>query len=108
MAIREVVSCPDPALSRGKGSGDYWAISWFCQLSSIDFWTNIDYMLAWRKAISLVYAHAWMTSHYSIGLSKIKTVESAQPRNRSTVTRPFKFFSWEGGVWARDYKGSCL
>jgi len=33
-----VVSCPDPTLSQGKGSGDYWAISWLCRLSSIDFW----------------------------------------------------------------------
>jgi len=32
---------------------------------------------------------------------KINTAESAQPRNRSIVTRPFS--SWEGGVWAWDY-----
>jgi len=34
----------------------------------------------------------------------VKTVDSAQPRNRSIVTRPFS--SWEGGVWARDYAPS--
>jgi len=32
---------------------------------------------------------------------QIKTVDSAQPRNHSIVTRPIS--SWEGGVWARDY-----
>jgi len=31
------VSCPKPVLSRGKGSGDYWTISWLCQPSSIEF-----------------------------------------------------------------------
>ena len=30
-----------------------------------------------------------MTWHYFVGLSKIKTVDSAQPRNCSIVTRPF-------------------
>jgi len=43
-----------------------------------------------------------MTWHYFIGLFRIKTVDSAQPRNRSIVTRPFS--SWEGGVWGRDYQ----
>jgi len=42
-----------------------------------------------------------MTWHYFIGLSKIKTVDSAQPRNRSIVTRPL--FLMRGVVWARDY-----
>ena len=28
LAWVEVVSCPDPTLSRGKGSGDHWAVSW--------------------------------------------------------------------------------
>jgi len=42
-----------------------------------------------------------MLGYYFIGLSKIKTVDSAQPRNCSIVTRPFS--SWEGGDWAWDY-----
>jgi len=33
-------------------------------------------------------------------LFKINTADSAQPRNRSIVTRPFS--PWEGGVWVRD------
>ena len=41
-----------------------------------------------------------------IGLPKNETADSAQPRNRSTVTRPFS--SLEGGVWERDYlPGAC-
>ena len=32
-----VVSCPDPTLSRGKGSGDHWAISWLCRVSKMPF-----------------------------------------------------------------------
>ena len=31
-----IVSCPDPTLSRGKGSGDHWAIPWLCRVSSLD------------------------------------------------------------------------
>ena len=31
-----LVSCPDPTLSRGKGSGDHWAIPWLCRVSSLD------------------------------------------------------------------------
>ena len=30
------VSCPDPTLSWGKGSGGNWAPSWLCQVSSTD------------------------------------------------------------------------
>ena len=95
-----IVLCPDPALSRGKGSGDYRAISWLCRLSSIDFEQTLITCLHDVRPISLVHADAWMTWHYFIGLSNIKTVDSAQPRNRSIVTRPFS--SWEGGVWERD------
>ena len=32
-----VVSCPDPTLSQGKGSGDYWVLPWLCRVSNIDF-----------------------------------------------------------------------
>jgi len=45
--------------------------------------------------VSLVHATAWMTWHYFIGLSKIKIVDSAQPRNCSGVTWPFSL--WESG-----------
>ena len=39
---------------------------------------------------------------YSIGLFRIKTADSTQPRKCSIVTRPFS--SWEGRVWAWDLK----
>ena len=44
----------------------------------------IDYMLVCRRLMI-----AYMTWHYFIGLSKNDTVDSAQPRNLSIVTRPF-------------------
>jgi len=56
---------------------------------------NTDYMLAWYKYGLLVYTHTWKMWLYFIGLSKIKTVDSAQPRNHSVVTWPV--FSWEVG-----------
>ena len=31
-----IVSCPDLTLSRRKGSGDHWVISWLCWVSSLD------------------------------------------------------------------------
>jgi len=38
LLVEYIVSCPDPALWRGKGSGDYWAISWVCWVNnSLDF-----------------------------------------------------------------------
>ena len=35
-ACVSVVSCPDPTLSWGKGSGDHWVVSWLCWVSSLD------------------------------------------------------------------------
>ena len=58
-----------------------WVISWLCWVSSIDL--NELCVLGDVGPISLAYTHACMTWHYFIGLSKIKTVDSAQPRNRS-------------------------
>jgi len=54
--------------------------------------TLISYMLADIGPILLIYA-------LTLGLS-IKTADSAQPRNCSTITKLFSL--WEGGVWARD------
>jgi len=54
---------PKSNLSQGQRSGNNWAISGLCQVSSIDFeWRYIDYMLAWPSVgpISLAYTHAWM------------------------------------------------
>jgi len=63
-AEASLASCPDPALSQGKGSGDYWAISWLCRLSSIgcdERWLHACmtislvyvHMLGWRGTVSL-------------------------------------------------------
>jgi len=59
-----VVSCPDPAFSWGKGSGDYWAVAWLCWLSSIDFEGTLFTCLHNVRLISLVYAHAWILFHW--------------------------------------------
>ena len=86
---------PRPKLPWGKGSCDYWAISWLYQVSSIDFERTLFTCLHDIGPISLVYVHTWMTYHYFIGLSNFKTVDSAQPRNCTIVARPFS--SWEVG-----------
>ena len=36
MAYDNIVSYPDPTLSRGKGTSDHSALSWLCQVSSLD------------------------------------------------------------------------
>ena len=59
-----------PSLSQGKGSGDYWAISWMCWVSSIDFERPLIASFHDVGPISLVNAHTWMTWQYFIGLSK--------------------------------------
>jgi len=97
---------PRPAFSQGKGFGNYWAISWLCWLSSIDFESTLITCLHDVRPISLVYAHAWMTWHYFIGLSRIKTVDSAQQRNRSIVIRPFS--SWEVGSGYKTKGGGVI
>ena len=43
-----LVSCPDPALSRGKGSGIFRAISWHCWVSM--FWKRV---IQWKSRILL-------------------------------------------------------
>ena len=60
------VSCPDPTLSWGRGSGYYWLLPWLCRISNLDFWTSewlplhdVELFhwpvstLVWRCAISL-------------------------------------------------------
>ena len=64
----------------GKGSGDYWVISWLCRVSSIDFDQALITCLHAIGPISLIYVNDWMMRHYFTGLSKIKTAVSAQPK----------------------------
>jgi len=74
---------PRPHLSREKVSGDNWVISWLRWVSGSDFKQALITCLHDVGPISLAYTHTWMTWHFFIGLSKIKTVDSAQPRNHS-------------------------
>ena len=74
-----LVSCPDPTLSQGKGSGDYWVTSWLWWLSSIDLnkhWLHacmiyIIYKYIHVGPIALFYMNSWFTWHYFIGFSKL-------------------------------------
>ena len=78
--VGSIVSCPDPTSHEEKSLA---TIVRFLGCSSIDLeWTLITY-LDDIGPISLTYVHAWKTRHYSIGLSKIKAIDSAQPKNCS-------------------------
>ena len=66
-----LVSCPDPTLSRGKGSGDYWALPWLCRVSNLDFWMN-----KWLNFYDVALFH-WL----------VRNLDLAQPRKHSMVTR---------------------
>ena len=57
----------------------------------------------WNRARhTCVQTSQWNTRYVIKKLhSKTTIADSAQPRKRSIVTRPFSL--WEGGVWGRDY-----
>ena len=96
-----LVLCPDSSLSWGKGSGDYWAISWSCWVSRIDF-------VQPNECHSIVCVNQWNTCRSYIMQTckqrsfQINTADLALPRNCSTVTRTFS--SWEGGVWLEPHR----
>ena len=64
---------------------------------------TLDILVNTRHARSFILCGHMLhvTLSNLIGSLKTKTADSAQPRNRSTVTRPFSLR--EGGVWVRDY-----
>ena len=95
-----LVSFPGPTLSRGKGSGDYWAISWLCWVNSLDFGQSNEIVPRHPSVRMNQWNRPYVMQASNQRSFKINTAESAQPRNHSIVTRPFS--SWEGGVWARD------
>ena len=113
-AALELVSSPDPTLSRGKGSGDHWAISWLCRVSSLDTEQPNEIVLRHATMCSI----DWPTFRSLVPRPHpcrccatqvtwlMDFADSAQPRNRSMVTRPFS--SWEGGVSERDYSRVAL
>ena len=61
--------CPDPTLSRGKGSGDYmyWASPWLCQVSNVDFWISELLGLCDESTFSLASVNACMMFCFFIG-----------------------------------------
>jgi len=80
-ALVTLCCCPDPTLSWGKGSGDYWAISWLCWVSSLVF----------GQANEIVPCHSSIFNPKSILLTQ-HSKEIAQ-----LAIRPFS--SWEGKRW---------
>ena len=73
-----VVSSPDPTLSQGKGSGDYWALPWLCQVSNLDFWISewlclydvalfhwLASTLVWLCAISLACSESILLTRHN-------------------------------------------
>jgi len=95
-----LVSCPDPALSRGKGSGDYWASSWLCRVNSLGFGQTNEIVPCHASVRINQWNRSYVLQACNQRSFKINTAESAQPINCSIVTRPFSL--WEGRVWARD------
>ena len=84
------VSCPDPKISRGKGSSGYWVISWLCRASSLDFW---------RANGSSRHSCKWSCNHATNGLFKsILQLGTTNKLLNSNQT----LFSCEDGVWAQD------
>ena len=90
-----VVSCPDPTLSWGKGSGDYWVISWLCWVNSLDFGQASGIVPCHPR----VHVNQWSRPYIMQACNqcsfKVNASDSTQPRNQSIVTRPFS--SWEVG-----------
>jgi len=86
------VSC-----SRGKRSGDNWAISWLCQVSSTDFERTLITCLDDVHVGPIHWLMCTLWWYGTIPLACPKSVVSEQPRNCSIVTRPFPYERW---VWA--------
>ena len=103
LAYSTVVLWPDPTLSRGKGSGDHWAKCYYsCDLSIVQQRRDLEEGGVWARDYKKVgrsstWLHDIVLFYWVV---QYQDCYSAQPRNRSMVTRPLS--SWEGGVWARD------
>jgi len=87
------VSCPDPTSHEETDLVTIEQFLCLCRVSSIDVEQSLITCLHRCRTYCNYLVHTWMTWHYFIGLSKIKTVDSAQPKNYSMVT----FFWWEMG-----------
>jgi len=95
-----LVSCPDSTFSQGKGSGNYWVILG-CAESSLDLGQSNEIVPRHPNVRINQRSRPYIMQTCHQHSFKINTAESAQPRNRPTVTRPFSL--WEGRVWAREY-----
>ena len=95
-----VVLCPDPTLSRGKGSGDHWAFSWLCRVSSLDFEQANE--LAQSHTHTCVEASQWNIPLRYIKnfIQKSRLLTWHNQGSAPIVTRPFS--SWEDRVWSGD------
>ena len=64
---------PRPHLSWGKGSGDYWVISWLCWINSLDFWQANETGPTSSKHVTNVYIKSilltWQTQNNQNQLS---------------------------------------
>ena len=96
----ELALYPDPAHSQWTGFGDYWAISWLCWVSSINFLANTDYTPAWCKAYFIDLCTRLDDVAYFIGLSKIKSVDSEQLNSHQTL-----FLVRGRGGWGLEDQG---
>ena len=118
-----IVSYPDPT-PRREGAGDIGAFSWLCCVSShMTLITCLHHLLlhsrSHERSISafviviscqslcsyVKVAKGYLCLHCQAGGVRSRdqchvTADTAQPRKRSNVTRPFPS---RGGVWVRDY-----
>ena len=80
-----------------------WLLSASLVVPSQQSWFLNEWMIisSWGSAVSLASINSCITLHYFIGLFRIDTADSAQPRKCSMATRSFSL--WEGGVLAWDY-----
>jgi len=103
--------CPDPALSRGKRSGDYWAISWLCWVNSLDFGQDNEIVPCHPSMLISQWNSLTSCKHVIDVRSKIDTAESAQPRNRSSHQTLFLTRGWGLGtrllMWGSPCTCSC-
>ena len=91
-----------PPLRRKK----VWVISWLYWVSSLNFLQAIEIVPCHTSACLTQWSRPTVHVHHGsmcqcLCKFEYNTADSAQPRNRSVVIR--LFYSWEGGVWARDY-----
>ena len=89
LSFKSIVSCPDPTLSWGKGSGDYGTVSWLCWVNSLDFGQSNEIVPRHPSVRINQWNKPYIMQARNQHSFKIYTAELAQPRKRSIVTDPF-------------------